>query len=83
MISIRTTYGVWIAVGGFTLTLIGAAISFYSESKGLSLTGFITTSIGVLIGFIGVIYGWIYNSKTAIKGSVKAAKELQSKLPQR
>jgi len=78
-----TTRGMQIAFGGFVVALIGVVagfLGFYVNERWLSVAGLGITAIGVLIGFVGVAYGWMRDAKPAVKGSVQAAKELRSKL---
>lgn len=78
-----TTRGIRIAFGGFVVALVGVVagfLGFYLNEKWLSILGFVVVTVGVLIGFVGVVYGWIHDAKRAIKGSVRAANELPSKM---
>jgi len=77
-----TTRGVQIGLIGFLVALLGVAsgfLGFYGDERWLSVAGFGITVIGVMIGISGVAYGWMHDAKPAIKGSVQAAKDLQTK----
>ena len=79
-----TTRGVRIAAAGFAVASIGVVagfVGFYVNERWLSMTGFVVTAAGVLVGIAGIAYGWLHDAKRAIKGSAQAAEELSSKLP--
>ncbi len=79
-----TTRGMRIATVGFVVALMAVVIGFvgfYVNERWLSIAGFVVTTVGVLIGCGGVVYGWLQDAKRAIKGSTQAAEELSSKLP--
>ncbi len=75
--------GLKIGFIGFVIAFVGAAVGFSGfqiDERWLSLTGFTVTVFGVLIGFVGITYGWITEGKQAIGGSVEAAGELRNKI---
>jgi len=78
-----TTRGLRISFVGFSVAVVGIVLGFfgfYLEERSLSILGFLIVVTGVAVGFVGIVYGWVYQGRNAIKGSVKAAKELRSKL---
>jgi 1,4-dihydroxy-2-naphthoate octaprenyltransferase len=78
-----TTRGMQIAFSGFILALIGVVagfLGFYINKEWLSMAGLGATAVGVFIGFVGVAYGWARDAKPAVKRSIRASKELSSKL---
>lgn len=77
-----TTRGMRIAFVGFLVALTGVVVGFFGfhiEARWLAVTGFGFTVIGVLIGFAGVLTGWVLDTKGAVAGSTQAAEKLRSR----
>jgi hypothetical protein len=75
--------GLQIGFTGFAFSLAGVALGLYGfhiDERWMSVAGFVVTGIGVLVGFTGIVYGWITEGKRAIGGSVEAARELRNKI---
>jgi len=68
-----TTLGVQIGFAGFVVTAIAVGMGFLFvliDYKLLSQTAFVIAVIGICIGFIGVAYSWVKDSKEAFLGGV-------------
>lgn len=72
-----------IALIGFGIALVGAIIGFsgfYIEERWLSVMGFCITGLGVIIGFVSIVYGWMRTGKQAISGGILVGKNLRVKI---
>ncbi|MCQ4144007.1 hypothetical protein [Vogesella sp. AC12] len=72
-----------VAFAGFCIAAVGAIagfIGFGIERQWVACLSFAITVLGVAIGFIGVIYGWITCGRAAIKGGVQDAEDLAAKI---
>lgn len=70
-------------MAGFAITAVGVAtgfFSFYIDKRWLGIIALAIAAIGIVIGFAGVAYGWIYDGKRAFKESIRGMKELRAKL---
>ena len=71
--------GLKIGVTGFLVAVVGAIFGFGGfqfNVQWLSIIGFAIVGMGVVVGFVGILYGWLTEGRHALSGSVDAAKEL-------
>ena len=76
--------GLRIGFAGFVIALVGAAAGFSGfeiDQRWLSITGYLITGAGVVVGFIGILYGWITDGPRAVRGGVDAARENRGQAP--
>lgn len=75
-----------IALTGFAIAAVGVALGFSGTSINvpwLAQLGFFVVLFGVLIGIIGLFFGWLKEGRSAIRGSRKAAENIRNKLYKR
>lgn len=72
-----------VAFAGFCIAALGAMtgfIGFGIEIRWVTLVAFVVTTFGVILGFIGIIYGWITYGGAVIGKSIRAEEELVAKI---
>lgn len=72
-----------VAFAGFCIAALGTMtgfIGFGIEVRWVTLVAFVVTVFGVILGFIGVIYGWMKYGGAVIGKSIRAAEELAAKI---
>lgn len=79
----ETARGIRIGFAGFVVAFAGIIVGFvgfYINYKWVSQVSFAVVVVGVLMGFAGVVYGWMHGAKHAISGSIHATGNMSAQL---
>lgn len=76
-----TTLSLRFAFLGFCIGLSGVALGFAGFGIGwrwLSVFGYAVVAIGILIGLISILSGWVLHGRAAIVGGIKSVANMRN-----
>lgn len=75
--------GFRVAFLGFGIAAVGVVsgfIGFSVDRKWVSLVAFVITVLGIVVGLIGILCGWIARGGSALRGGTPSAIELAARI---